>query len=94
MEKPHKGVNSREGVWKMFFDGSSSYEGEGAGVFFVAPGDEYVIPFSYKLQWEIDYTNNFCEYEDPVLGLEVARKLKIENLIVYGDEELIVKQMK
>jgi ribonuclease HI len=29
-----------------------------------------------------------------VLGLEVAKKLKIENMIVYGDEELIGKQIK
>jgi ribonuclease HI len=94
IEKTQKSVNSREGVWKMFFDGASSCEGAGVGVLFVAPGDEYVIPFSYRLQWEIDYTNNVCEYEALVLGLEAARKLKIENLIVYGDAELIVKQIK
>jgi ribonuclease HI len=81
-------------MWKMFFDGASSCEGAGAGVLFVAPGDEYVIPFSYRLQWEVDYTNNVCEYEALVLGLEAARKLKIEHLIVYGDAELIVKQIK
>jgi hypothetical protein len=33
----------------MFFDGASSYEGEGAGVLFVALVEEYVIPFSYRL---------------------------------------------
>jgi ribonuclease HI len=81
-------------MWKMFFDGASSYEGEGVGVLFVELGDEYVIPFSYRLQWDVDYTNNVCEYESLVVGLEVARKLKIEHLIVYGDVELIVKQVK
>jgi ribonuclease HI len=75
-------------------DGASSYEGEGVGVLFVETGDEYVILFSYRLQWEIDYTNNVCEYEALVLGLEVAKKLKIEHLIVFGDAELIVKQIK
>jgi ribonuclease HI len=78
----------------MYFDGASSWEGAGAGVLFVAPGDEFIIPFSYRLQWDIDYTNNVCEYEALVLGLEAARKLKIENLIVYGDAELIVKQIR
>jgi ribonuclease HI len=29
-----------------------------------------------------------------VLGLEVAKKMKIVNLIVYGDAKLIVKQIK
>jgi ribonuclease HI len=93
IEKTNKNVNSI-GVWKMFFDGASSWEGAGAGVLFVAPGDEFIIPFSYRLQWDIDYTNNVCEYEALVLGLEAARKLKIENLIVYGDAELIVKQIR
>ena len=78
----------------MFFDGASSYEGAGARVLFVTPGDEYVIPFSYRLQWEIDYKNNVCEYEALVLGLEATRKLKIEHLIVYGDAELLVRQIK
>jgi len=77
-------------MWKMFFDGALSCEGAGTRVLFVAPGDEYVIPFSYRLQWDIDYTNNVCEYEALVLGLEAARKLKIEHPIVYGDTELIV----
>jgi ribonuclease HI len=70
-------------MWKMFFDGASSCEGAGDGVLFVASGDEYYIPFSYRLQWDIDYTNNVCEYEALFLGLEAERKLKIKHLIVY-----------
>jgi ribonuclease HI len=66
----------------------------GAGVLFVASSDEYYILFSYRLQWDIDYTNNVCEYEALVLGLEVARKLKIKHLIVYGDVEILVNQIK
>jgi hypothetical protein len=42
----------------MFFDGASSWEGPGAEVLFVARRDEFIIPFSYRLQWDIDYTNN------------------------------------
>jgi hypothetical protein len=53
-----------------------------------------IIFLSYRLQWDIDYTNNVCEYEGLVLGLEAGRKLKIKHLIVYGDVELIVKQIK
>jgi ribonuclease HI len=49
--------------------------------------------FSYKLQWDIDYTNNVCEYEALVLELESTRRLKIKNLEVYGDAELIIKQI-
>ena len=81
------------GVWKMFFDGASSYLGAGDGVIFVAPDNQFVIPFSYRLQWNIDHTNNVCEYEALVLGLEATRKMKIKNLEVFGDAELIVKQV-
>ena len=86
-------MNVREGMWKMFFDGASSCEGARVGVLFVPPGDEYVIPFSYRLQWDVDYTNNVYEYEALVLGLEAARKLKIKHLIVYGDVEIVSDQM-
>jgi ribonuclease HI len=79
------------GIWKMFFDGAFSCEGAGAGVLFVVPEEKFVVPFSYRLQWDIDYTSNVCEYKALVLGLEAARKLKINNLEVYGDAELIVK---
>jgi hypothetical protein len=37
------------GIWKMFFDGASSYLGAGAGVLLIAPDDQFVIPFSYRL---------------------------------------------
>jgi hypothetical protein len=73
-KKTNKNVNS-VGVWKMYFDGASYCEGAGAGLLFVAPGDDLIIPFSYRLEWDIDYTNNVCEYEALVLGLEAARKL-------------------
>ena len=78
-------------VWKMLFDGASSYFGARAGVLLLAPGDKFVIPFSYRLQWDIDHTNNVCEYEALVLGLEAARRMKIKNLEVFGDAELIMK---
>jgi ribonuclease HI len=77
----------------MFFDGASSYLGAGPGELLVAPDDQFVIPFSYRLQWNVDCTNNVCEYEALVLGLEATRKMKIKNLEVFGDAELIIKQV-
>jgi hypothetical protein len=83
----------KSGLWKMYFDGASSSEGAGAGILLIAPEGKFTVPFSYRLQWDIDYTNNVCEYEDLILGLEAAKKLNIKNLEVYGDAELIVKQV-
>jgi ribonuclease HI len=83
----------KNGIWKMYFDGASSSEGAGAGILLVAPEGKFIVPFSYRLQWDIDYTNNVCEYEALILGLEAAKKLNIKNLEVYGDAELIVRQV-
>jgi len=33
----------------MYFDGASSYLGAGAGELLMAPDDQFVIPFSYRL---------------------------------------------
>jgi ribonuclease HI len=68
------------GIWKIFFEGALSCEGAGVGVLFVAPENKFVIHFSYRLQWDIDHTNNVCDYEALVLGLEVVRKLNIKKL--------------
>jgi hypothetical protein len=81
------------GVWKMFFDGASSYFRAGAGALLVAPDNQFIIPFSYRLQWNVDCTNNTCEYEALVLGLEASKRMKIKNLKVFGDTELIIKQV-
>jgi ribonuclease HI len=78
---------------KKKIDGASSYLGVGVGVIFVEPDNQFIIPLSYRLQWNIDHTNNICEYEDLVLGLEATRRMKIKNLEVFGDEELIKKQV-
>jgi hypothetical protein len=33
----------------MYFDGASAFLGDGAGELLVAPDDQFVIPFSYRL---------------------------------------------
>jgi ribonuclease HI len=75
----------------MYFDGASSYIGAGSRALLVAPADQFVIPFSYRLQWNVDCTNNVCEYESLFLGLESTRRMKIKNLEVFGDAKLIIK---
>jgi ribonuclease HI len=47
---------------------------------------------SYKLEFEA--TNNVVEYEALILGLEVARKMQITELVAFGDSELVVQQIK
>ena len=75
----------------MFFDGASSREGTGAGVFFVSPSQE-TVSLSYKLEFET--TNNVAEYEALVLGLRAAKEMGIQEVAMFGDAELIVQYIK
>jgi ribonuclease HI len=58
----------------MFFDGASSKESVSVGVIFISPTQE-IISLSFKLEFET--TNNVVEYEALVLGLKVAKDMKI-----------------
>jgi ribonuclease HI len=71
----------------MYFDGAYSKDGVGVGIVFISPSKE-VITLSFKLEFEVK--NNNAKYEALILGLKVARDMKIEGLIVFGDVELIV----
>jgi ribonuclease HI len=87
----HEVSSSITSVWKMFFDGASSKEGVGVGMVFISPTQE-TIPMSYKLEFEA--TNNVTEYEALVLGLRAARDMGIKEISVFGDVELVVKQVR
>jgi ribonuclease HI len=77
----------------MFFDSASSYLGAREGALLVAPDEQFIIPFSYRLQGNVGCTNIVCEYEALVLELEAARRMKIKNLEVFGDAKLIIKEV-
>ena len=58
---------------------------------FVSPAQE-TISLSYKLEFEA--TNNMAEYEALILGLRAAREMGIQEVVVFGDAELIVQQIR
>ena len=75
----------------MHFDGAKSRHGAGAGIILVSPvGEETLHSFCL----EFDCTNNVAEYEALLLGLELAREMKINCLNVIGDSDLVVSQVK
>lgn len=61
-------------VWKLFFDGSCTKYGAGIGVVLFSPKKENITQ-SCKLDFEV--TNNLVEYEAFLLGLELARSLRV-----------------
>ncbi|KAK3001785.1 hypothetical protein RJ639_020901 [Escallonia herrerae] len=88
--------------WEMYFDGAlRSPDGEkqndprnnqsGIGIVFVTP-EWGIIPHSFSLTEGC--SNNEAEYEAINAGLELSLEVSIDDLTIYGDSELIIKQLK
>ena len=77
--------------WSLYFDGSTSSEGSGAGCILVSPQGEKTM-LSCRLEFE--FTNNTAEYEALVQGLYKAIDLKVRYIKVFGDSEIIFKQVR
>jgi len=75
-----------------FFDGSSKPNpGEmNIGGYIQAPSGEMVAMISEGAGYG---TNNKAEYTALIRLLEEAVKLKVENISVYGDSQLVVNQV-
>ena len=86
-EKPIKHtVEQKYELRKMYFDGSSSKEGVGAGNVLISPCGE-VINLMYKLEFVT--TNNTAEYEALILGLRATKDLGIQQISIYDESELV-----
>ena len=83
-----KGVES---FWIRYFDDSKTLEGSGAGC---VPIDPEKNKHFLLFRLEFECTNNTVEYEALVQGLKKTIELKVKNLKVYGDSEIIVKQVR
>jgi ribonuclease HI/transposase InsO family protein len=77
--------------WTLFFDGSSRKQGAGAGVYLQAPTGEQTRSMVYL---EFKATNNMAEYEALIHGLATALSYGVRQLLVKGDSQLIIKQVK
>jgi ribonuclease HI len=77
--------------WTLFFDGSARNVGSGAGVVLADPDGAQV---KYVVRLEFKATNNMAEYEALIFGLKLALSLGIKQLLVKGDSQLIIKQVR
>lgn len=75
----------------MYFDGASSRYSKGAGIVLKSPLG-HIFKFAYQLEFEA--TNNVDEYEALLLGLELAKALRVKFLSIKGDSDLIIMQIK
>ena len=82
-------VNSSD-FWSLYFDGSKCQEGAGAGCILVDPSGNKMF-ISCRLEFEC--TNNVAEYEALLQGLKKAIDLKVKYLHVFGDSEIVIRQV-
>ncbi len=82
---------SAKGTIELYVDGAADLHTKTAGVggVFYRNGEE-LYSFSEYLDGA---TNNEAEYTALLKGLEVAEKLKLGNIKIYADSELVVKQI-
>jgi ribonuclease HI len=78
-------------MWSLYFDGSKSKEGSGARCIIIDPvGNKTLI----ACRLEFECTNNTAEYEALLQGLRKASDMNIQNLTVFGDSEIVVRQVR
>jgi ribonuclease HI len=80
-----------EPYWTLFFDGSSHKQGARVGVLLLTLSGEQ---FKYMLQLDFKATNNMAEYKALIFELNTMLSLGIQQLLVKGDSQLIIKQVK
>jgi hypothetical protein len=77
--------------WTLFFDGSLRKQGGCTGVVFLTPHGDQI---KYMVHLDFKATNNMVEYEVLLFGLSTALSLGVRQLLVKGDSQFIVKQVK
>lgn len=85
------GINNTDQTNTLFVDGAADLHSKTAGIGGVIySNDKETAFFSEPL---FDKTNNEAEYLALIKGLEVLIELKIVNVDIYADSELVVKQV-
>jgi ribonuclease HI len=74
----------------MYFDGSLTIDGAGAGILFISPTNEQL---RYILRIHFPASNNAVEYEACFHGLRIAVDLSIKRLYVHDDSALVINQL-
>jgi ribonuclease HI len=74
----------------MYFDGSLTIDGAGAGILFISPTNEQL---RYVLRIHFLASNNAAEYVACFHGLRIAVDLGIKRLYVHGDSALVINQL-
>ena len=85
-----RGETKEEGEWILHVDGSSDVRGAGVGIVLTSPMGNTA---SGTVRCNFKATNNESQYEALIAGLTLAHKMGVENIQVFGDSQLIIKQV-
>jgi ribonuclease HI/transposase InsO family protein len=77
--------------WTLFFDGSARSKRAGAGMVLIDPQGEKL---KYMVHLDFEATNNMAEYEALIFGLTAALSLGVREILVKGDSQLIIRQVR
>ena len=77
-------------IWKLSVDGAPNAQGSGAGLILTSPEG---IDIEYALRFGFHASNNEAEYEAVIAGLNLAHSLEVDQLEVYSDSQLVVRQI-
>jgi ribonuclease HI len=75
---------------KMYFDGSLTIDGAGAGILFISPTNEQL---RYVLRIHFLASNNAAKYEACFHGLRIAFDLGIKRIYIHSDSALVINQL-
>jgi ribonuclease HI len=74
----------------MYFDGSLTIDGAGAGILFISPTNEQL---RYVHRIHFLESDNAAEYEACFHGLRIAIDLGIKRLYVHSDSALVINHL-
>ena len=77
-------------IWKFSVDGASNAQGSGASLILTSPEG---IDIEYALRFGFHATNNEAEYKAVIVGLNLAHSLEVDQLEIYSDSQLVVRQI-
>ena len=77
-------------IWKLSVDGATNAQGSRAGLILTSPEG---IDIEYALIFGFQASNNEAEYEAVIAGLNLAHSLEVDQLEVYSDFQLVVRQI-
>jgi ribonuclease HI len=74
----------------IFLMDSSCGKGFGVGILLISPKGEM---FEFAIPTQPTITNNQAEYEALLRGLQYLREAKAISVEIFGDSELVIKQL-